>query len=363
MARKKVLKICFDRVLDREQRILAARLAVEERLANVPMAAVGPGLSTPQPFELALLTNTLWRPGRVLRVRFLGGDPRVQAKVVQVAKTWEQYANIKFEFGNDPEAEIRVAFIPNSGSWSYLGTDALGIPKDQPTLNLGWLQVNTPNEEYNRVVLHEFGHALGCIHEHQNPSTNIPWNKPLVYSVYGGPPNNWPPEKVDVNLFNKYSQDQTQFSEFDRHSIMLYPIPKDLTDGVFEVGMNRALSDLDRSYIGAIYPFESMPVVDVVVGAAPAQAGIGAHGEEDLFRFRAGQAGHYVIETGGPTDVFMALFGPDSRTSQLAHDDDSGKGLNARIAIDLQPGTYFVRIRHYRPRGTGTYTLLVAKAG
>ena len=66
--------------------------------------------------------------------------------------------------------------------------------------------------------------------------------------------------------------------------------------------------------------------------------------------------------TGGRTDVVMGLFGPDDQTIQVAQDDDSGKGLNARISTSLEPGTYYVRIRHFRPRGTGKYTLSVASS-
>jgi hypothetical protein len=42
-------------------------------------------------------------------------------------------------------------------------------------------------------VIHEFGHALGLIHEHQNPSGGIQWNKPVVCRYYEGPPNNRTP--------------------------------------------------------------------------------------------------------------------------------------------------------------------------
>ena len=42
-----------------------------------------------------------------------------------------------------------------------------------------------------------------------------------------------------------------------------------------------------------------------------------------------------MIQTGGKTDVVMKLFGPDSETSLIAEDDDSGLGLNARIARPL----------------------------
>lgn len=356
-------KMCFDRLLEGDQLIRAARHAVDENLANVPMSAPpDSAFAPPEPFELALLTRTLWNPGRVLRVRFLGGDLQVQLKVEQVAKIWEEHANITFVFDDDPDAEIRIAFIPNAGSWSYLGTDALGIAKDQPTMNLGWLRADTPDEEYNRVVLHEFGHALGCIHEHQNPATNIPWNKPAVYRAYAGPPNFWPPEKVDVNLFQKYGTNQTQFSQFDRNSIMLYPVPKELTDGIFEVGFNRTLSETDITYIGTIYPFDITPVIRLDPNSPPTEAKIGKHAEEDLFCFEVEATGVYIVETGGHTDVVLGLYGPDDRKNQIAQDDDSGTGLNARIEKELLPGTYYVRVHHFRPRGTGNYTIWVSSS-
>ena len=363
MPRRKIPKMCFDRIVEGGDLVRAARLAVEENPVNVPIMSIPPGLiSPPQPLQLTLETRTLWQPGRVLRVRFLDGNPTVQAKVEQVAHIWEQYANIKLVFGDDPDAEIRISFIADPGSWSYLGTDSLTRPKSEPTMNFGWLQLNTPNDEYNRVVLHEFGHALGCIHEHQNPVAEIPWNKPAVYRLYAGPPNFWPKEKVDINFFQKYAANQTQFSEFDRRSIMLYPISKDLTDGVFEVGWNMDLSEVDKSYIGTIYPFVTTPLVDLAIGAPPTEADIGKHGEEDHFRFVVAQPGTFTIKTGGRTDVVMGLFGPDDRDKQIASDDDSGRGLNAKISLELQSGEYFVRIRHFRPRGTGVYTVSVSGA-
>jgi hypothetical protein len=281
--------------------------------------------------------------------------------VEQIAHTWEQFANIKFLFDDDPEAEIRISFVHDPGSWSYLGTDALAIPKDQPTMNFGWLKPNTHNIEYNRVVTHEFGHALGAIHEHQSPAAQIPWNKPAVYRYYAGPPNFWPPAKVDVNLFQKYDQTITQFSEFDPASIMLYPIPKDLTDGVFEVGWNNELSDSDKTFIASIYPAEPKQGIAVLVDGPAQEEEIGVHGEEDLFRFHADSTGTYVVETSGPTDVMIGLFGPDSLDLPIGMDDDSGPGLNSRLQRLLDPGDYYVRVKHYRPQGTGRYAVQVAR--
>ena len=89
---------------------------------------------------------------------------------------------------------------------------------------------------------------------------------------------------------------------------------------------------------------------------------IGEHGEVDEYRFELEQAGRYVIETAGRTDVVMSLHGPGSDAVLVAADDDSGLGLNARIERELLPGRYVVRVRHYRPRGSGTYQVAVHAA-
>jgi hypothetical protein len=205
------------------------------------------------PSYAALVTAKKWPNGQTLRVRFLDGLPDVQTRVRQYAQEWSKYANIGFDFGDDPEAEVRVSFR-YQGSWSTIGTDALDVPGDQPTMNYGWLTPDTEDDEYSRVVIHEFGHALGLIHEHQNPAGGIHWNKPVVYRYYEGPPNNWTKDDVDHNLFETYDKDQTQYTEVDGQSIMMYPIPAGFTTDDFVVGWNRVLSPTDIDFIGRMYP-------------------------------------------------------------------------------------------------------------
>ena len=64
-------------------------------------------------------------------------------------------------------------------------------------MNYGWLEPDTELREYQRVVRHEFGHALGMIHEHQNPAAQgqIPWDKPKVYAYYAQ--QGWNKDDVD----------------------------------------------------------------------------------------------------------------------------------------------------------------------
>lgn len=355
----KDIRACVDRILEGPRLTRAERRAVEVNPANAMLLDQLPaiaGIDLPQ--SLALVTKKLWKPGMTIRVRFLDGDPVVQQRLQPFAHVWSQYANLKFVFGNDPDAEIRISF-KQRGSWSYIGTDCLGIPKNQATMNFGWLTRTTDDAEYSRVVTHEFGHAIGCIHEHQNPAANIPWDKPVVYRYYAGPPNNWTKEQTDVNLFQTYARDQTQFSAFDPQSIMLYPIPNEFTIGDFEVGWNTVLSDTDKQFISTIYPFTSKPTNELPIDGGPISQSIGAPGELDKFTFSVPKQARYRVETLGKQDLVMGLYGPNDETKLIRTDDDSGVGMNPRIVSTLKPGVYTVLVRHFSPQKTGDYQIQV----
>ncbi len=216
-------------------------------------------LSPPQVLpdgRMAGVHAKLWpRHQRVLHVRFLGGDSRLHSRIARIAGQWTRYAHVRFIFDQAVDAPIRVSFV-RGASWSYIGTDALdpSLTPDDPTVNFGWFTPATPNDELQRVVLHEFGHVLGLIHEHQSPAAAIPWDRDAVYAYYAGPPNYWSKAQVDHNVFARYDQDQTNASVFDPASIMLYPIPLEFTQGKLTVGWNRTLSAVDRAFIAQLYP-------------------------------------------------------------------------------------------------------------
>jgi hypothetical protein len=55
-------------------------------------------------------------------------------------------------------------------------------------------------------------------------------------------------------LFQTYDKDQTQCTQTDPTSIMMYPIPEGFTTDGLVVGFNRVLSAMDKSFIAQQYP-------------------------------------------------------------------------------------------------------------
>ena len=225
-------EICFDRVIDDDKPIRLERAA--------------------------MLKVKKWPDDRrIINCHFLDGDAVQRKKVEAKAHIWEEYANIKFNFGEMSDAEIRISFS-GRGSSSAVGTDALDethFPKFKPTMNFGWLKSATADEEYERVVLHEFGHALGLIHEHQNPDGKLEWKKDEVYSVYSGPPNYWSKEKIDRNILTRYSPAGVDQTHYDPDSIMLYMFPGFLFVSGEGTKKNFKLSQMDKDFIAQQYPF------------------------------------------------------------------------------------------------------------
>jgi len=196
----------------------------------------------------------LWQPGATLTVRFLDGSARQRDLVETAATEWLEYANLEFEFGDDPAALIRVSFR-GPGSWAYLAKTCLGVARDQPTANFGWLTDDTPQAEARPVVLHEFGHILGLQHEHGNPSSTLEWDREKVYASFQRPPNLWTREQVDRQILTIWPPRYFPVHKiFDRASIMMHPLPAEYFVRGPAIGRDKQLSDLDRQFVAALYP-------------------------------------------------------------------------------------------------------------
>jgi hypothetical protein len=378
-----VPRICYDRVVPPHLAAKAAELAVRENPANRPRFASGAS-----PAEAAALTGKMWAQNRTLKIKFLKGDPTVQAKIKRWAETWLQYINLQFQWvGVGDAADIRIdaSYNPNDGSWSDVGTDAQVTPPDQPTMRFGWLLPTSSDQDYSSVVLHEFGHGVvALVHEHQSPGAEIRWNRPAVYQDLGGPPNNWDRPTIDWNMFQKYGSDQTQYSTLDAASIMMYSIPRRWTLDGFSVGWNTNLSPTDIKFASARYPKAPPPppsdpgpppppgptptptptpppaptVGTLVIGARPRLGTLGIGGK-DLYKFTVSRAGRYTIaavNVSGAWPFALELHGP-------IYPSPSPINRVGSMTVQIAAGVHYIAVTSSRPRGTGQYALSIRDTG
>src|SRR5215207_9767049 len=132
--------VCLPKSLPSDQLVDAARTATELNPLNEPalddLVQVDPDFQ-PTPEHLAASTRKYWGPGGVrLTVAFLDNPPAdLRARILLHMNAWAKTANVQFvQTATNPQ--VRIARTRGDGYWSYLGTDILQIPSDQPTMNL-----------------------------------------------------------------------------------------------------------------------------------------------------------------------------------------------------------------------------------
>ena len=203
-----------------------------------------------------LLLEARWETGSAIPISFLDGDATLQKRVKRIAREWvgPDMANLALAFQKTGGA-IRISF-KHRGAWSAIGSSCLKVtdPK-RPTMNLG-VSAKTPAEQFRRIVLHEFGHALGLVHEHATPAGGLKWDRERVERDVQGPPYFWSKKQIRENIFRAFSSKETNFTVFDPNSIMLYPFPKHWTKNGVSTRLNLKLSELDQSAIRTWYPHE-----------------------------------------------------------------------------------------------------------
>lgn len=204
--------------------------------------------------------SKFWTPGRTLRIAFLNGTEEFKAATISAANHWLPHINLKFEFVEGKEGDIRI--LSQEGTFSSnVGTDAL-LFTDEPTMTL-WPHSPNLARYFAANVMHEFGHMLGAEHEQTHPTANIPWNTSALYARYGITDN---PEEDDYqarvtrewlhhSYLDRATPDASVYSEYDRKSIMHYVIHQSWTEGDFQVFLNFDLSEKDKAFMAKAYPY------------------------------------------------------------------------------------------------------------
>jgi hypothetical protein len=312
---------------------------------------------------MAIVLSKKWVNRTILHYYFFDnpsnwrGDNIQKNAVRQAFTTWKNVGiGLEFVEVNDPtEAEIRIGFEQNAGSWSYVGRDAVDFdvaknPQNR-TMNFGW-DLTTP---YGRdTALHEIGHAMGLIHEHQNPKAGIVWNGEKVRRYFAGPPNNWNPQQIENNILNKIAPEAIQGSNWDKDSIMEYWFEAGLIISPPGYENQRLipkgnLSPIDIDEIRRFYP--STPEVNLELKPYLSAMVDLNSGEQLDFIIYPPETRTYTIQMIGGLDAVIVLFEDINGTdSYIKGNDDSGFDKNAQIITRL------VKERIYKLRLRVSYT-------
>ncbi len=209
------------------------------------------GLFVTKTQPLTGTASLFWPVSAVLDVAFMNGSAVEQDRVLQIAGTWSEHANVRFskvENTTGAGPDIRIEF-DTGGHSSQLGTNSLAeISRGNRSMRYATFA------PANRPILHEFGHALGLQHEHLNPDAGFDWDKQAVYD-FAQVNFGWDKDTTDFNILDPLERDSLNYSEFDAASIMGYHVRPSWTRDDAGTVPALELSPTDISYIGDWYPF------------------------------------------------------------------------------------------------------------
>ncbi|MEP7009102.1 MAG: CHAT domain-containing protein [Acidobacteriota bacterium] len=263
---------CRPRSLTEAQAEVARRRALEINPDNILESHTV--LRTPEgrrggPRRLTLVIGRRWPASGVrLTVQFLDSPAKdLRARLLQHMNAWNQTANVHFT-ETKGTGQVRIARLDSpaamAGYWSYVGTEILAIPEDEPTLNLQEFTMKTLDSEFHRVVRHEAGHTLGFDHEHMRQELVQKIDRKKAFAFYDQDQGWTREETIEQVLTPLAKKSILGTTEADPTSIMCYQIPGDITkDGKPIVG-GTDINAKDFAFVATIYPKKAAAPVATV---------------------------------------------------------------------------------------------------
>jgi hypothetical protein len=229
--------------------------------------------------------------------------------------------------------------------------------------------------EIRRLVLHEFGHALGLQHEHKRPARPIVFTRALY--AYAQRTWGWNEATVNAQIVNTVAAGEYGGTVFDVDSIMMYEYPRGLAfykgpDGMpdlaqpFRSRRNTRLTALDMVSAATAYPFDA-PIlgVETLTVGGMRSGEIRENGQYGRYELRVPAAGRYLLTLEGDLPALVGLIklpgGPSVNRGVLNGIVSAAQpGPNrTELAADLQPSSdYQAHVWNNSPRtGTGKFTI------
>lgn len=210
------------------------------------------GVYTPQEVRTVWSKHKWDPPVSPLRVWFMDvTDEALKSKTLHVANEWQPYSGILFAAAGSAEmSDIRIAFRrPTTGFTSAIGIQAIRYDKETPTMYLEDLDKHN-EKDFRRVVLHEFGHALGLRHELQHPGATIQWDTVKALKYFREHYGFSEPQAMKF-IFSKATVGPGEV--YDDRSIMIYAVPAFITKNNVGITWPEKLSEQDKIQMKRFY--------------------------------------------------------------------------------------------------------------
>jgi hypothetical protein len=206
----------------------------------------------------------------VIGVSFLDGTDDQKEEVESYAWEWVKRAGlpIRWVFGDESRQNIRIRFSDKGdtvNNWSWPGNRASRrshpdqSKPDQPTMLLNVYHREAAQKERRRTTLHEFGHALGLMHEQLHPDSGLHFREDVIVKEMKEKrwcrPDEDCLEKVRRHITKPASPDHAcrGAPKYDEHSIMHYRIPPSWTWEEKKISSSFDLSNGDLDCVRSLY--------------------------------------------------------------------------------------------------------------